>query len=886
MKSKKISLLVVSAAIASFAVSFTPGITAFADTLNHQSKQTAPIEMFAKTTVNSTYSNVKYDYTMAKYAAAEMKSYGLNGGSQTKATLDSMLQAINPQYASSVFEFLRVDTFRNVNTNKVTNFLNGKGVFSGQADTFINAAKEYNLDPVYFISQSGLETGWGSSNFAKGITIDQIAVPVTKDGKTTYTTKKLNKPTTVYNLFGIGADNGNPTLMATTYAYNHGWTSVSKAIYGAAQFLSENYVHNTDIAQNTPYELRFIDAPSQDIWHQYSTDIEYASKIGSIINDNKDLYASNDLFDFNIPKFETSTTTPNSSSTNKSTTSKTTPVVSPISKSTTSKETPTVSPASKSTTSKETPAVSPVSKSTTSKTTPAVSPASKSITPKTTPTISPASKSTTSDSIISTSPTLGNIVQYTDAMSEPTWNSSVITTIPFGQNITLTGYTTTNWNGWVRATYNNQTVWIPASRVISKGQTEYSSIGTGVVNFNDGSNVLTENNWNSRFLTFISSGTQVNITGESNGWYRIDYLNMSGWIPMNRVDNSAAYKVTPINKQGIIEMPGGAFTYAKDIPSWNGYITEKLFNGTHVNIIGSYNGWDKISVDNQILWVPNNRIQSNGLNTPIGYGISEFPSVGYTDVMSTPTWDTSLSGTLQDGSYFKILAQKDGWYQIETFGYDGSLPLLGWLPMNRVVTSLNKAYIGTGLTSMYSDIMSSGTWYSNVTSTLPSNTYVNIISIKDGWCQISYNNGTAWIPLSRVSLLNSLNKKTTETGIISFSQNPYTDVMYEDSWNSNLAGTLNNGAKVQIVGQKNGWTEINYQSTTAWIPSNRIQTGTIKTINFSLGYSDVMSEDTWYSTIETSLNNNTTVVVLSTTNGWSKIAFDGITGWIPSNRLS
>uniref|UniRef100_UPI002612A240 N-acetylglucosaminidase n=1 Tax=uncultured Clostridium sp. TaxID=59620 RepID=UPI002612A240 len=250
------------------------GVTTFADTLHHV-PQNGPVEMLAKPAVNSDYTNINYDYTMAKYAAAEMKEYVKGGGSNTVSNLNAMLQAINPEYASSAFEFLKVNTFRNVDEAKVAASLSNEGVLAGQAQNFINAAREYNLDPVYFISQSQLESGRGTSNFANGITIDQIAVPVTKDGKTTYTTQKLNKPTTVYNLFGISAYNGNPTLMATTYAYNHGWTSVSKAIYGAAEFLSTHYVHNTNIAQITPYELRFIDAPAGDMWHQYSTDIQY-----------------------------------------------------------------------------------------------------------------------------------------------------------------------------------------------------------------------------------------------------------------------------------------------------------------------------------------------------------------------------------------------------------------------------------------------------------------------------------------------------------------------------------------------------------------------------------------------------------------------------------
>ena len=276
--------------------------------------------------------NVKYDYTLDKYVADELHNYmNVVGGNLSKAQLNNLTtqlkNAINPKASQTPFQFLKVGRYRNVNYTNVQGLLQGKGVLSGEGKAFVEAAMQYNLDPVYLIAQSALETGWGTSNFAKGITINQIAdtnAPIYKDGVLVgYKMIKLAHPVTVYNLFGIAAYNNKSsneavllasnkatpvfknetTIMATTYAYEHGWTSVSKAIFGAAQFLSENYVHNPNIAQDTPYELRFIDAPNGDIWHQYSSDIQYAETIGEIMSENKDLYANGDTFQFAIPEF-------------------------------------------------------------------------------------------------------------------------------------------------------------------------------------------------------------------------------------------------------------------------------------------------------------------------------------------------------------------------------------------------------------------------------------------------------------------------------------------------------------------------------------------------------------------------------------------------------
>ena len=256
---------------------------------------------------------VPYNMTMPEYVAGEIKEYKASVGQTelSKAQVTKLKNAINPKAAPTLFEFLNVGSYRNINEQGLVDALAGKGMLSGQAQNFINAAKEYNIDPIYFVSQSMLETKRGTSNFAKGITITEALVPVYKDGKLVYKNdkvvqkmKKLDKPVTVYNLFGVNANNSNPTLGATSYAYNHGWTSIPKAIEGAAKFLSTNYLNHTPIKQATPYELRYINGTTGQMWHQYASDIDYAKSIGNLINQYSYLYNSNDSFTFNTPQFK------------------------------------------------------------------------------------------------------------------------------------------------------------------------------------------------------------------------------------------------------------------------------------------------------------------------------------------------------------------------------------------------------------------------------------------------------------------------------------------------------------------------------------------------------------------------------------------------------
>ncbi len=140
---------------------------------------------------------------------------------------------INPAKATNKLQFLRIDKFRSVNVSGLSSRLSNKGVLTGQGQAFVNAAKAFNIDPIYLVAQCLHETGNGTSKLAKGVTITEIAdesKPIYNgNGQLVgYHMIKLSKPVTVYNLFGIGAKDNSSVfpnralILGTTYAYNRG----------------------------------------------------------------------------------------------------------------------------------------------------------------------------------------------------------------------------------------------------------------------------------------------------------------------------------------------------------------------------------------------------------------------------------------------------------------------------------------------------------------------------------------------------------------------------------------------------------------------------------------------------------------------------------------
>jgi beta-N-acetylglucosaminidase len=255
---------------------------------------------------NVKYTN--YNMTMSAYIEAQKSA---NPKSYSTSYFE---QYINPEKCNK-YEFLEINKFREINVDTLNALLekNNAGVLKGQGQAISDAAKKYSIDPLYFISQSIHETGYGKSTLAKGVTITEIAdenYPI-KDSNgniTGYKMIQLDEPVTVYNLYGIGAKDNLSTMpnralvLGTTKAYNEGWTSIEKAIEGAAKFISDGYINNTKYNQNTIYKMRYNPNKTY-IWHQYATSPWYSRDISALMEKFDSIYAENVTLTYDKPKF-------------------------------------------------------------------------------------------------------------------------------------------------------------------------------------------------------------------------------------------------------------------------------------------------------------------------------------------------------------------------------------------------------------------------------------------------------------------------------------------------------------------------------------------------------------------------------------------------------
>lgn len=282
----------------------------------------------------------KYNTTLTNYIKKQQAEWKTYGGK----TIDYKKYIPVTTDNTNSFQFLRLDTYHPVNASKFSSTLQtmlskkSGSVLSGKASVITSSASTYKIDPLYFLCQTIHESGYGTSTLAKGKAVTQVITgdslypklkkgedstkvtafkPVTKaekkagekNGKKYY---KINDNAyyevkdipskKVYNLYGIKAYDNAPQLGGFSYAYYQGWTSVDKAIQGAAKYVSNNYIHHASYKQNTLYKIRYSPYLA-DLGHQYASDPAYAQSIGKLMNTYKDVYSSTNGFVYDTPVF-------------------------------------------------------------------------------------------------------------------------------------------------------------------------------------------------------------------------------------------------------------------------------------------------------------------------------------------------------------------------------------------------------------------------------------------------------------------------------------------------------------------------------------------------------------------------------------------------------
>ncbi|TSB48363.1 SH3 domain-containing protein [Alkalicoccobacillus porphyridii] len=840
----------------------------------------------------STWYQIRYDRSW-KNASPEDVAHYLNPNNFKPGT-------------SSYYQFLNLSETANLSAQAVNNqLLNGKGSLSGTGQAFINAAKTHGVNEIYLISHALLETGNGTSKLAQGINYN---------GKT------------VYNMYGIGAFDGNAEQAGAAYAFHQGWFTKEAAIIGGAQFVGNNYIAK---GQNTLYKMRWNpDAPAT---HQYATDIGWAEKQTSRMASMYSLVDDYTLH-YEIPQYKNQPgTTPDFSNIDEGQKKDSTPGVTTANlnvrsaPSTSANRLTLLANGTKLTIISKQDGWYQISangvdgwvsaefvKVTATSGNPPANNDDK------------IESGNGSHEVIGTGTTTARLNLRSSNKIEA---NNIVTTLNNNQKVDILEkngswlkISAAGKVGWVSAQYiktdSSSTTPAPPAQNVDK----VTGTGTTTARLNlRSSNKVEANN----ILTTLNNNQKLEILEKNGSWLRVKAAGQTGWVSAQYVKMDGSNTTTPTPPtQNVDKVTGTGTTTARlNLRSSNkveaNNIITTLNNNQKLEILEKSGSWLRVKAAGQTGWVSAQYVKTDGSNTtpaPPTQNVDKVTGTGTTTARlnlrsSNKVEANNILTTLNNNQKLEILEKSGSWLRVKAAGQTG------WVSAQYVKTDGSNTTpappaqnvgqgTGTGTTTARLNLRSSNkVEANNILTTLNNNQKLEILEKSGSWLRVKAAGQTGWVSAQYVKTDGSNTTpapptqnvdKVTGTGTTTARLNLRSSNKVEAN---NIITTLTNNQKVEILEKSGSWLRVKAGGQTGWVSAQYVNTGgnqvsTAKpatntsstgttTDRLNLRSSASVSSDNFIVT----LDRNTNVEILEKNGQWLKVKANNRTGWVSAQYV-
>ncbi|WP_439874576.1 SH3 domain-containing protein [Bacillus mycoides] len=352
-------------------------------------------------------------------------------------------------------------------------------------------------------------------------------------------------------------------------------------------------------------------------------------------------------------------------------------------------------------------------------------------------------------------------------------------------------------------------------------------------------------------------------------------------------------------------------------------IISRVYNGQTLNVIGEENGWFKINHNGQTGFVSGEFVSKNGekTNNNVSTGGNNKVTADVLRVRTAPNTSSSISGRVYEGQTLNVISQENGWVKINHNGQVGYVS-------GEFVSGVS-SNAGSSNNNQESVKPASGNYTVNVSSlrvrTGPSTSHTTIGSVKKGqvvqvvgevqdWFKINYAGQTAYLSKDYVTKGGSNenatqgnnqeqnNNVTVQTGGTYVVNATSLRVRTGPATYHSVIGGVLNGTKLNVVGSEGSWFKVNYQGKTGYVSSEFVKfvkggtttpeqpeqpnQGVIGDYYINASALNVRSGEGTNYRILGALPQGQKVQVISENSGWSKINYNGQTGYIGTRFLS
>ena len=202
-----------------------------------------------------------------------------------------------------------------------------------------------------------------------------------------------------------------------------------------------------------------------------------------------------------------------------------------------------------------------------------------------------------------------------------------------------------------------------------------TQIGIGVVT-GSSLRLRSEPSLNSSTLTYLNKGTEVAVLEQLDGWFKVEYKDMTGYVSADYLQYTPAATADepvidnekdPIESKKVGTVSGNNVNFRAE-PATSSDIIGKLAKGTEVEVASVANGWCEVVYNGATGYVSADYVEVDGkvMSQPKGIVIGSC-----VNVRSGAATEHGIVTKVYAGAIIELLEKSGDWYYISYNGYKG-----------------------------------------------------------------------------------------------------------------------------------------------------------------------------------------------------------------------
>ncbi|WP_434793959.1 hypothetical protein TPDSL_05040 [Terrisporobacter petrolearius] len=329
-------------------------------------------------------------------------------------------------------------------------------------------------------------------------------------------------------------------------------------------------------------------------------------------------------------------------------------------------------------------------------------------------------------------------------------SSSIIETIPKNTNVEVIDKST---SGWYKVKYKGNTGYVSKDYVKLNGSgsddntpPSFSEKGATTANLNLRKSASTS----SSIIETIPKNTTVEVIDKStSGWYKVKYKGNTGYVSKDyvKLNGSGSDDNTPPSSS-----EKGATTANLNLrksASTSSSIIATIPKNTTIEIVSKSNSkWYKVKYKGNTGYVSKDYVKLNGSSsnneTPSTPSSEKGVTSANVNFRKSASTSSSIIATIPKNTTIEIVNKSNSkWYKVKYKGNTGYVSK-DYVKLNG--SNSNTSSSNKGVTSANLNLRKSASTSSNIITTIPKNTTVEIVSkLSSGWYKVKYKSYTGYV---------------------------------------------------------------------------------------------------------------------------------------------